>query len=84
MNLAKVSANGQITVPAEVRRSLHLEPGDKVLFVENANGEVVLAKAGLSALARAQTAFADAARDFAVSDPDDVQAMVGERRGNAS
>lgn len=63
MNLAKLSANGQITVPAEVRRRLHLEPGDKLLFLENAKGEVVVAKAGLTALAQAQAAFADAAKD---------------------
>ena len=67
MNLAKLSANGQITVPAEVRRRLHLVPGDKVLFVEKPNGEVVVAKAGLAALAQAQVAFAGAAADFGVS-----------------
>src|SRR5664279_865897 len=41
MNLAKLSANGQITVPAEVRRRLHLVAGDQVLFVEGPNGAVV-------------------------------------------
>ena len=37
MNLARVSANGQITVPAEVRKSLGLKPGDKILFTETVN-----------------------------------------------
>ncbi len=32
MNLARVSANGQITVPAEVRKSLGLKPGDKTFL----------------------------------------------------
>ncbi|MDR1487091.1 MAG: AbrB/MazE/SpoVT family DNA-binding domain-containing protein, partial [Deltaproteobacteria bacterium] len=32
MNLARVSANGQITVPVEIRRALRLKEGDKVLF----------------------------------------------------
>ncbi len=41
MNLAKVSANGQVTVPVEVRRHLHLAPGDKLLFIEKSNGEIV-------------------------------------------
>ena len=63
MNLAKLSANGQITVPAEWRRRLHLVPGEKVQFVEKPNGEVVVAKAGLAALAQAQVAFAGAAAD---------------------
>ena len=30
MNLAKVSANGQITLPVEIRRLLDLKAGDKV------------------------------------------------------
>ena len=32
MNLAKISSNGQITVPAETRRLLGLKSGDAVLF----------------------------------------------------
>ncbi len=83
MNLAKVSANGQITVPADVRRRLHLMPGDKLLFIEKSNGEVVVTKAGLAALAQAQEAFAGAAADFGVSDVDDVQALVDDMRGRA-
>ena len=84
MNLAKLSANGQITVPVEVRRRLHLVPGDKVLFVEKPNGEVVVAKAGLAALAQAQAAFADAAVDFGVSDDSEIQALVDDVRGRVS
>ena len=30
MSLAKLSANGQITVPVEVRRLLKLKSGDKI------------------------------------------------------
>jgi AbrB family looped-hinge helix DNA binding protein len=84
MNLAKLSANGQITVPAEVRRRLHLVPGDKVLFVEKPNGEVVVAKATLTALAQAQAAFAGAASDFGVSDEAEVEALVADVRGRVS
>ena len=36
MNLAKVSANGQVTVPVEIRRRLQLKEGDKLLFIERA------------------------------------------------
>ncbi|TAK69209.1 MAG: AbrB/MazE/SpoVT family DNA-binding domain-containing protein [Actinomycetota bacterium] len=83
MNLAKLSANGQITVPAEVRRRLHLAPGDKVLFLEKPNGEVVVAKASVSALMDTQAAFAGAAADFGVSGESDVDALVAESRGRA-
>lgn len=84
MNLAKLSSNGQITVPAEVRRRLHLVAGDKVLFVEKSNGEVVVVKAGVAALARAQEAFIGAAADFGVTDDDDVQALIDGMRGHVS
>lgn len=35
MNLAKISANGQITLPMEIRRLLGLKSGDKILFYPN-------------------------------------------------
>ncbi len=84
MNLAKLSANGQITVPAEVRRTLHLVPGDKVLFVEKPNGEVVVTKAGQVALAQVQAAFEGAASEAGLTDEADVQALVDEMRGRRS
>lgn len=84
MNLAKLSSNGQVTVPVEVRRRLHLVPGDKVLFLEKENGEVVVVKAELAALTQAQEAFAGAADAFGVADEDDVQALVDEMRGHTS
>ncbi len=84
MNLAKLSSNGQVTVPVEVRRRLHLVPGDKVLFLEKENGEVVVLKAEVAALAQAQKAFAGSAEDFGVADENDVQALVDDLRGRIS
>ncbi|MGO1590546.1 MAG: AbrB/MazE/SpoVT family DNA-binding domain-containing protein [Ancrocorticia sp.] len=81
MNLAKLSRNGQITVPAEVRQKLHVAPGDKLLFVERSDGEVVVSKATLSALGAAQESFAGAADDFGVRDQEDVQKLIDEVRG---
>ena len=45
MNLAKISANGQITVPVEVRRQLGLKSGDKLLFLQKQNGEITVSNA---------------------------------------
>jgi len=52
-----------------------------VLFLEKPNGEVVVAKAGVSALVNAQVAFAGAAANFGVADESDVDALVSESRG---
>jgi len=42
MNLAKISSNGQVTIPAEVRRALNAKAGDKLVFIRNKNGEVIV------------------------------------------
>ncbi|MGI6671422.1 MAG: AbrB/MazE/SpoVT family DNA-binding domain-containing protein [Christensenellales bacterium] len=80
MNLAKISANGQITVPVEIRRQLGLKPGDKILFVNNPNGEIVLTNASARAIYKAQAAFAGAAGEMGLVDEEDVQALVDEVR----
>lgn len=77
MNLAKISANGQITVPVEIRRLLGLKSGDKILFYQKQDGEVVVSNASAQAIRRAQVAFADA---IGVFSEDDVQTLVNEVR----
>lgn len=61
MTLAKISANGQITVPVEIRRLLGLKFGDKILLFQKQDGEIVVSNASAQAILRAQTAFAGAA-----------------------
>jgi antitoxin PrlF len=80
MNLAKISANGQITVPAEIRRLLGLKSGDKILFFQKPNGEIVINNASAQAIYKAQRAFAGVAEDIGVCDEDDVQDLVNEVR----
>jgi len=48
---AKITSKGQVTIPAEVRRELGVQPGDRVDFVRNAAGRYELAVRG--------TTFAD-------------------------
>ncbi|WP_304459171.1 AbrB/MazE/SpoVT family DNA-binding domain-containing protein [Alicyclobacillus sendaiensis] len=42
MSIVKVSPKYQITVPSELREALGLQPGDKLLFHQKPNGEVVI------------------------------------------
>lgn len=79
MNLAKVSANGQVTVPVEIRRKLQLKEGDKLLFIEQ-DGEIIIRNASATAIVRVQEAFAGAAKDFGVSDSTDIQGLVDQTR----
>lgn len=45
MNLAKISANGQITLPADIRKLLGVGSGDKVLFIPKENGDIIISNA---------------------------------------
>ncbi len=80
MNLAKISANGQITVPVEIRRLLGLKSGDKILFFQKQDGEVVMSNASTQAIRKAQTAFAGAAETMGITSEDDIQVLVDEVR----
>ena len=85
MNLAKVSANGQVTVPVEIRKKLNLKEGDKIIFFERGEGEVVINNASnhkfaTTAIIQTQRAFDGAARDFGVKSEENVQRIVDEVR----
>jgi AbrB family looped-hinge helix DNA binding protein len=80
MNLARVSANGQVTVPIDIRKKLDLKEGDKILFFERGDGEIVINNASVTAITNAQKAFDDAAKDFGVKSEDDVQQLIDEIR----
>ncbi len=80
MNLAKISSNGQITVPLEVRRALNLKPGDKVLFIRNDKGQFTIGNASAQTIFKAQAAFEGVAEQLGITNEKDVQALVNEVR----
>lgn len=80
MDMATISANGQITVPADVRRALRLGPGDKIAFVTNELGDITVVKPLAAALIEAQRAFAGAAERAQLGSEDDVDRVVAEVR----
>jgi len=80
MNLAKVSSNGQITVPVEIRRFLKLKEGDKILFLKNINGEIVIENASINAIRKAQQAFTGIAGELGNPSEDEIQSWVDEVR----
>ena len=42
MALATLTTKGQVTIPKEVRESLHLHSGDKIEFFVKESGETVI------------------------------------------
>lgn len=80
MHLAKLSDKGQITVPAEIRRLLGLKVGDKLLFFQKNDGEIVVQNASSQAIRKAQTALIGTAEALGITNEQDIQALVNEVR----
>lgn len=80
MDIATISANGQITLPADVRKRLQLGPGDKVVFVENEQGDTVVVRPAIAALLEAQREFRGAAAEAGLDSEDSLQGLVDEVR----
>jgi AbrB family looped-hinge helix DNA binding protein len=79
MELAKITSKGQITIPIDIRRKMHLKDGDKVVFIEQ-DGRYYVENAALVALSRIGKAFEGEAERLGLKDEDDVLAMVKEVR----
>jgi AbrB family looped-hinge helix DNA binding protein len=79
MELAKVTSQGQITIPADIRKYLSLRGGDKVVLIKE-NGRVVMANSTMLALKEVQEAFADVAENMGLKDEEDVVNLVKAHR----
>ena len=79
MELAKITQNGQITLPIDIRRSLRLKDGDKVAFIEM-NGQYILANPVMLAIKQLQDAFEGEAEKAGIYNEDDVVALVKQVR----
>ena len=79
MELAKITSKGQITIPVSVRRKLGVKDGDKVMFLDEGQG-VVMVNASVQALIEAQADFAGMADRLGIKTEQDVVDMVKEVR----
>ena len=73
---AKITSKGQVTIPAEVRRDLGVQSGDRIDFVRNAAGRYELAVHG--------STFADLRgilRDRVPPGGADIERWIAEARG---
>jgi len=78
--LSKNLRQRAITLPVEIRGLLGLTTGDKVLFFQKQDGEIVLSNTSAKAIRKAQATFAGTAEDMGVFNEDEVQALVDEVR----
>jgi AbrB family looped-hinge helix DNA binding protein len=79
MELAKVMAKGQVTIPVNIRKKLNLKEGDKVIFVEQ-DGNIIIANSAMVALRKIQSAFEGEAEKLGLKKEEDVVKMVKDVR----
>ena len=80
MELAKITLRGQITIPVGIRKKLGVKDGDKVVFIEDGSGRIVIENSVNIALKEVQEAFRGEAERLGLKDEQDVVALVKEVR----
>ena len=80
LDVSRVTSKGQVTIPVEMRRKLGIKEGDKVVFIEDAVGNIVVANAAMVALKEIQGAFAGEAARLGLNDEQDVVDMIKDVR----
>ena len=83
MEIAKVTSNGQITIPSDIRRLLNIKDGDKVLFMESADG-VLMFNSSMVALRQFQRDMKGEAEKAGLLTEDDVVSLCREVRKGLS
>jgi len=80
LDAARISVNGQVTIPVEIRKLLKLKDGDKIVFMEK-NGEIVLVNSNRLAFAEFQREMMGEAEKAGLNSEQDVVDLVKEIRG---
>ena len=50
IEVSRVTSKGQITIPKAIRKRLNLTEGDKVAFIEDESGKIMMVKSSTIAL----------------------------------
>ena len=80
MNLARITAKGQITIPIEIRKSLGVKEGDKVIFIKDDNGKIMLENSAKVAMRELQEAMRGEAEKAGIYTEEDVVKLCKEVR----
>ena len=79
MQTAKITSKGQITLPLQIRKSLNLNEGDRVAFVEK-DGRFELVNSNYLAFERVREAFDGEAEKLGIKTIDDVVEIIKRMR----
>ncbi len=79
METARITPQGQMTIPLSIRSKLGVLDGGRISFVERDNG-IMLVNANLEALERVQAAFQGAAEEAGLRDENDTVDLIKQMR----
>jgi antitoxin PrlF len=71
---ARLTSKGQITIPKTVRQSLNLEEGDRIIFIEEEDGKMVVKKGALVVFDEFANAISQEAKEKGITEEE----MLGE------
>lgn len=80
IGMAKITAKGQITLPAAVRDSVEVRNGDDILFIRDNDGRIRVSSSELEAILRTQLALEGAADEAGISSEDDLLQLISQVR----
>jgi len=80
MEVARITGQGQITIPLKIRNKLNLKEGDKLIFLEERNGRVFLENPSLSAFTRVQDEMYGMAKEAGFDTEQKLQDFAHEVR----
>jgi AbrB family looped-hinge helix DNA binding protein len=80
MEVARITSQGQITIPLKIRNKLNLKAGSKLIFLEEGNGRFFLENPSLSAFTRVQDEMYGAAKDAGFNTEQELQDFAREVR----
>ncbi|MFT9494592.1 MULTISPECIES: AbrB/MazE/SpoVT family DNA-binding domain-containing protein [Bacillota] len=67
---ARLTSKGQITIPKSVRQALDLNEGDRVIFVEEEDGKMVVKKGALVVFDEFADAVSQEAKEKGITEED--------------
>jgi len=79
LDSAKVTANGQITLPKDIREALGVRTGDTIIFIRQ-DKQVVMMSSAVYAMKTLQTAMTGEAEKAGLHSENDVAELVTEMR----
>ena len=80
MEVARITAQGQITIPIKIRKKLNLKEGDKIIFFEERNGRFFFESPSLLAFDRIQNEMCSVAKDAGFNTEQELQDFASEIR----